>query len=40
MVEAIPTRPRASRCRWREVVPVVLRWALPVLWVLWASLAW
>ncbi|WP_328654242.1 hypothetical protein OG598_10565 [Micromonospora sp. NBC_00330] len=40
MVEAIPTRSRASRRRWREVVPVVLRWALPVLWVLWASLAW
>ncbi|MGC4798274.1 hypothetical protein ACLQ3H_29710 [Micromonospora saelicesensis] len=40
MVEAIPTRSRASRRRWRAVVPVVLRWALPVLWVLWASLAW
>ncbi|MBQ1020848.1 hypothetical protein KBX71_23635 [Micromonospora sp. D93] len=40
MVEAIPTRTRASRRRWRAVVPVVLRWALPVLWVLWASLAW
>lgn len=33
-----PTRP--SSAGWRAVVPVALRWGLPLLWVLWASLAW
>ncbi|MFF0232373.1 hypothetical protein [Micromonospora sp. NPDC005254] len=33
-----PSRPFADR--WRGVVSVPLRWGLPLLWVLWASLAW
>ncbi|MCG5471292.1 hypothetical protein LADH09A_005278 [Micromonospora sp. LAH09] len=40
MVEVTPSRSRPSGRRWREVVPVALRWGLPVLWVLWAGLAW
>ncbi|MGC4814288.1 hypothetical protein ACLQ29_27480 [Micromonospora sp. DT228] len=40
MVELIPTRSRRAGGRWREALPVALRWGLPVLWVLWASLAW
>ncbi|MEU7780957.1 hypothetical protein ACIP95_02915 [Micromonospora parva] len=37
MVEVSPSRSCGGR--WR-VVSVALRWALPVLWVLWAALAW
>ncbi|MET7672599.1 hypothetical protein [Micromonospora luteifusca] len=33
-----PSQPFGGR--WREVLPVVLRWGLPVLWLLWAPLAW
>ncbi|MFI6258532.1 hypothetical protein ACIBCL_20860 [Micromonospora zamorensis] len=40
MVDVTPSRSRPSGRRWREIVPVALRWALPVLWVLWAGLAW
>ncbi|MEU7611421.1 hypothetical protein [Micromonospora sp. NPDC049204] len=40
MVELIPTRSRPADGRWRAALPVALRWGLPVLWVLWASLAW
>ncbi|MGC5290978.1 hypothetical protein [Micromonospora sp. DT231] len=40
MVELIPTRSRPAGGRWRAALPVALRWGLPVLWVLWASLAW
>ncbi|MEW1589994.1 hypothetical protein AB0283_31605 [Micromonospora vinacea] len=40
MLKVSPPASRTSRRPWRQVVPVVLRWALPVLWVLWAPLAW
>ncbi|RZT78540.1 hypothetical protein EV382_1726 [Micromonospora violae] len=40
MVEVSPSPSRPSSGRWREAVPVALRWGLPVLWVLWAGLAW
>ncbi|MEH0928848.1 hypothetical protein [Micromonospora sp. CPCC 205558] len=40
MVEVSPSRSRPFGGRWREIVPVALRWGLPVLWVLWAPLAW
>ncbi|MET8094733.1 hypothetical protein [Micromonospora sp. NPDC005220] len=40
MVEVSPSPSRPFGGRWREIVPVALRWVLPVLWVLWASLAW
>ncbi|MGC4877858.1 hypothetical protein ACLQ26_16560 [Micromonospora sp. DT43] len=40
MIELSPAPTRPSGGRWRGLVPVALRWALPVLWVLWASLAW
>ncbi|WP_147457328.1 hypothetical protein [Micromonospora sp. CV4] len=33
-----PSRPFGGR--WRRIAPVMLRWGLPVLWVLWAGLAW
>ncbi|MFD6680379.1 hypothetical protein [Micromonospora parva] len=39
MVEVSPSRSRPCDGRWR-VVWVALRWGLPVLWVLWAGLAW
>ncbi|MCG5463715.1 hypothetical protein AB0K35_26000 [Micromonospora sp. NPDC053740] len=40
MVEVSPSRSRPFGGRWRVVVSVALRWGLPVLWVLWAALAW
>ncbi|MEU4553600.1 hypothetical protein [Micromonospora violae] len=40
MVEVSPSPSRPFGGRWREAVPVALRWGLPVLWVLWAGLAW
>ncbi|MCG5442664.1 hypothetical protein NIE79_000448 [Micromonospora sp. NIE79] len=40
MLEVSPSRSRRVGGGWRAVVPVVLRWGLPVLWVLWAPLAW
>lgn len=40
MVEVSPSRSQPSRGQWRVVVPAALRWGLPVLWVLWAGLAW
>ncbi|MEW2427565.1 hypothetical protein AB0877_06055 [Micromonospora sp. NPDC047644] len=40
MVEVMASRARPFGGRWREILPVVLRWGLPVLWVLWAGLAW
>ncbi|WP_433549705.1 hypothetical protein ACQP08_16830 [Micromonospora zamorensis] len=40
MVDVTPSRSRPSGRRWREIVPVALRLGLPVLWVLWAGLAW
>ncbi|MFE9913513.1 hypothetical protein ACFYPG_00035 [Micromonospora sp. NPDC005553] len=40
MVEVMASRALPFGGRWREIIPVVLRWALPVLWVLWAALAW
>ncbi|MET7707690.1 hypothetical protein [Micromonospora sp. NPDC005413] len=38
MLEVFPSRPLGGR--WRGVVPATLRWGLPLLWVLWAALAW
>ncbi|MFG3643895.1 hypothetical protein ACGF3C_26880 [Micromonospora sp. NPDC047762] len=40
MVEVMASRARPFGGRWREIVSVALRWGLPVLWVLWAGLAW
>ena len=40
MAELSLSPPRPFGGRWRGVVPVALRWGLPLLWVLWASLAW
>ncbi|MEV4495399.1 hypothetical protein AB0J84_06825 [Micromonospora arborensis] len=40
MVEVTASRSRPFGGRWREVVPVALRWGLPLLWVLWVPLAW
>ncbi|MGC4748019.1 hypothetical protein ACLQ28_20535 [Micromonospora sp. DT201] len=40
MLEASPTPSRPFGGRWRVVVPVALRWGLPLLWVLWVPLAW
>ncbi|MGQ5265062.1 hypothetical protein ACTWLT_30350 [Micromonospora sp. ZYX-F-536] len=38
MIEPGPSRP--SGIRWGAVVAAALRWGLPVLWLLWAGLAW
>ncbi|MFG1869461.1 hypothetical protein [Micromonospora arborensis] len=40
MLDVPPSPSRPFGGRWRAVVPAVLRWGLPVLWVLWALLAW
>ncbi|MBM0277745.1 hypothetical protein [Micromonospora tarensis] len=40
MVEVIRRPERPSGVRWRAIVAVGLRWGLPLLWVLWAGLAW
>ncbi|MET8044148.1 hypothetical protein ABZU25_25185 [Micromonospora sp. NPDC005215] len=40
MVEVTSSPWRTAGGRWRQVLPLALRWGLPVLWVLWASLAW
>ncbi|MEU7804613.1 hypothetical protein AB0B10_35690 [Micromonospora arborensis] len=40
MVDVTASRSQPFGGRWREVVPVALRWGLPLLWVLWVPLAW
>ncbi|MEV1110693.1 hypothetical protein AB0I95_18970 [Micromonospora sp. NPDC049751] len=40
MAEPLLSPSRSSRDRWRGVVAGAMRWGLPLLWVLWAALAW